>query len=369
MDRIIEVKVGGNYIRKDKKTAGVRGEYEVAILRIEFDESWDEYEKRITFWDAKGLNPTFRALDATRLENHTQSKRVFLVPIPEKPMSEAGEMTFVIDGFVSIYNQDGSVERKKQRSMADKLEVKYAPVSADAGEPTTPEATIVDQMMSELGRINDSILEAVDAKEDILNMTVSSETLTPDEVAFVIRSDNDGVPHLLFGIPKGDTGDSGVYIGSSEPTDPAVNVWIAPDGEETVLIGESAYEIALADGFEGTEEEWLESLHGDDYVLTDSDIEEIADLVEEHTSEITVILTASGWEGTAAPYMQTVNVDGMAADTQGTVFVSESATDEQYNAAMYAMLRKTAQGTNSITLKAYGEKPTIDIPLTVRIGG
>lgn len=229
MDRIIEVKVGGNYIRKDKKTAGVRGEYEVAILRIEFDESWDEYEKRITFWDAKGLNPTFRALDATRLENHTQSKRVFLIPIPEKPMSEAGEMTFVIDGFVSIYNQDGSVERKKQRSMADKLEVKYAPVSADAGEPTTPEATIVDQMMSELGRIEDKILEAVDAKEDILNMTVSSETLTPDEVAFVIRSDHDGVPHLHFGLPKGDTGDSGVHIGDEAPSDPVKNVWISPD--------------------------------------------------------------------------------------------------------------------------------------------
>lgn len=360
MDRIIEVKVGGNYIRKDKKTAGVRGEYEVAILRIEFDESWDEYEKSITFWDARGLRPVFRELDATRLENHAQSKRVFLVPIPEEPMAVAGDMTFVIDGIV---------EGKKQRSMSDKLEVKDAPMSGDAVPPVEPTPSDVEQMRLELARINDSILEAVDAKEDILNMTVSSETLTPDEVAFVIRSDHDGVPHLLFGIPKGDTGNSGVYIGSSEPTDPAVNVWIAPDGEETVLIGESAYEIALADGFEGTEEEWLESLHGDDYVLTDSDIEEIADLVEEHTSEITVILTASGWEGTAAPYMQTVNVDGMAADTQGTVFVSELATDEQYNAAMYAMLRKTAQGTNSITLKAYGEKPTIDIPLTVRIGG
>lgn len=30
---------------------------------------------------------------------------------------------------------------------------------------------------------------------------------------------------------KGDTGDSGVYIGTQEPEDPAVRVWIQPDGQ------------------------------------------------------------------------------------------------------------------------------------------
>lgn len=46
--------------------------------------------------------------------------------------------------------------------------------------------------------------------------------------------------------------------------------------------GKSAYEIALANGFDGTETEWLESLQGDKgdaYVLTDSDKREIADMV------------------------------------------------------------------------------------------
>jgi hypothetical protein len=267
MDRIVEVKVGGNYIRKDKKTAGVRGEYEVAILRIEFDKSWDEYEKRITFWDARGERPVYRELDATRLENHTQSERVFLVPIPEEPMAVAGDMTFVIDGIV-----DG----KKQRSMSDKLEVKDAPIPDDAKEPTEPTPSDVEQMRLELGRIKDSILEAVDAKEDILNMTVSSETLTPDEVAFVIRSDHDGVPHLLFGIPKGDTGDSGVYIGDEAPSDPEKNVWINPSASKLILMirneqgewveipaitGKSAYEIAIDYGFIGTEAEWNDAVN------------------------------------------------------------------------------------------------------------
>lgn len=44
----------------------------------------------------------------------------------------------------------------------------------------------------------------------------------------------------------------------------------------------SAYAIAQAHGFVGTEEEWLESLHGkdgNDYILTDNDKSEICDLV------------------------------------------------------------------------------------------
>ena len=39
--------------------------------------------------------------------------------------------------------------------------------------------------------------------------------------------------------------------------------------------GKSAYEIALKNGFEGTEEEWLKSLHGKDYIITPEDKKEI----------------------------------------------------------------------------------------------
>ena len=49
--------------------------------------------------------------------------------------------------------------------------------------------------------------------------------------------------------------------------------------------GKSAYQIAVENGFIGTEAEWLESLKGDtgaagnDYVLTDTDKTEIANIV------------------------------------------------------------------------------------------
>ena len=60
---------------------------------------------------------------------------------------------------------------------------------------------------------------------------------------------------------KGNKGDSGVYMGSVEPTDPNVVVWVNPDGEADSL----------------------------DYILTDEDKNEIADIVKE---EVPFVKTA-----------------------------------------------------------------------------
>lgn len=56
--------------------------------------------------------------------------------------------------------------------------------------------------------------------------------------------------------------------------------------------GKSAYEVALANGFDGTETEWLESLQGDKgdkgdaYFITDLDKQEIADMVSAIVSDV-----------------------------------------------------------------------------------
>lgn len=82
---------------------------------------------------------------------------------------------------------------------------------------------------------------------------------------------------------------------------------------------------------------------------------------------IAAALTAVGWTGTTPPYTQTVAVGAVAIESGGSVYVAESATDEQYTAALGAQLRKTAQADGSITVKAYGDKPSVDIPITVEV--
>ena len=46
--------------------------------------------------------------------------------------------------------------------------------------------------------------------------------------------------------------------------------------ENAIAQAKNAYQIAVENGFEGTVEEWLESLKGQDYVLTENDRHEIA---------------------------------------------------------------------------------------------
>lgn len=152
MDRIINVKVGGNYISKDSKNAGVRGEANVTKLRITFDEGWDGFTKTITFWNARGLNPVVIDL----LPHLAESSLVYLVPIPAEPMEIAGELTFVIEG---------TVNDKVQRSFEDKLEVKDASIATNAGQPVPPTESELKQLSGEIEQIKGDILVARDAKE------------------------------------------------------------------------------------------------------------------------------------------------------------------------------------------------------------
>jgi hypothetical protein len=276
MDRIIEVKVCGNHITKDNKYAGVQGEANVTQMRITFDEGWDGFSKTITFFNAYGNNPV-SVLIVT--PENPENIRTYLVAIPMEPLMYAGTMTFVLDG---------TKDDKIQRSVSDELEVKDCPATDGAVNAKDPTTEVVKQLQEEIAKINEGINEAYEAKESIQNMTVSCETLAPGAEATVNKSENDGIVNLHYGIPegeKGDTGDSGVYIGDTEPTDPVKNVWIAPTGQPNypavvasdewqadvlkikndkgewinipAITGESAYELAVRDGFSGTEEEWL----------------------------------------------------------------------------------------------------------------
>lgn len=61
--------------------------------------------------------------------------------------------------------------------------------------------------------------------------------------------------------------------------------------ETAIAQAKNAYQIAIENGFVGTESEWLESLNGKDYVLTNTDKAEIANIViNEYDSSLMAIL-------------------------------------------------------------------------------
>ena len=80
------------------------------------------------------------------------------------------------------------------------------------------------------------------AAKKIDDMTVTATGLAPGEAPTAVLTDKDGHYNLALGLTKGDTGDSGVYMGEEEPTDPDVNVWIKPSGTPSGVVDNVARE-------------------------------------------------------------------------------------------------------------------------------
>ena len=145
MDRIIEVKINGNYLTKDNKNAGVVGEANATALRIEFDEGWDGYAKTITWIDARGENPTGVVLTYDKLESIADSTRVYLTLIPGEVLTLAGEIMFAVDGYLN---------GKRQRSVYGKLVVRPGDVFTTLEDVTPSQAeqlqTQIEAIMPDL---------------------------------------------------------------------------------------------------------------------------------------------------------------------------------------------------------------------------
>lgn len=85
------------------------------------------------------------------------------------------------------------------------------------------------------------------------------------------------------------------------------------------------------------------------------------------TSSIEVVLEAANWTGTSAPYSMTLTNSEFLNAIDGIMSLSQSCTSEQILSATNARICITSQDGDTITLSAYGIKPTVDIPVTILI--
>lgn len=83
------------------------------------------------------------------------------------------------------------------------------------------------------------------------------------------------------------------------------------------------------------------------------------------TSIQTEVTLSSDWMGAEAPYTQIVSVNGVTSGSIVDIDVAGSVTAEQLDAYISARIIDGGQSEGSITLKAFGEKPAVTIPLKV----
>lgn len=106
--------------------------------------------------------------------------------------------------------------------------------------------------------------------------------------------------------------------------------------------GTSAYQAAVAGGYTGTEADFNERLAKGVFVGTGTAL-------------------ATGWTG----QQNTVAITGLPASITGIVGVSGSAGDDAWQAAVAAVLRPVSQAAGSVTIKALGTPPDVDIPISI----
>jgi hypothetical protein len=84
---------------------------------------------------------------------------------------------------------------------------------------------------------------------------------------------------------------------------------------------------------------------------------------------VTTTLPASAWAGTDAPYSQTISVDGVTATSANEILPGASISASQLELLQLANLQDGGQAAGSITVLAYGGKPTADLPIRVIVRG
>lgn len=80
---------------------------------------------------------------------------------------------------------------------------------------------------------------------------------------------------------------------------------------------------------------------------------------------ISATLLVSAWTGTAEPYTQTLALSDVTASCNGIMCLGQNTTKEQRDVSRTALLSILSQDEGSITIVADGDKPTIDIPITI----
>lgn len=98
----------------------------------------------------------------------------------------------------------------------------------------------------------------------------------------------------------------------------------------------------------------------DGTVLTHADLGVVAP-----SSVVMATLSAANWSGDAAPYTYALTVSGVTATSHQELLPAVDITTDQLEALQAANIQDGGQAADTITLNAYGDKPTIDLPIRI----
>ena len=122
--------------------------------------------------------------------------------------------------------------------------------------------------------------------------------------------------------------------------------------------GQSAYEIAVDNGYIGTEEEWLASLKGIDGTTT----------IQTTKIDKTCTFLATGWSDTV-PYTQTVAVEDITEsfNPRIDIIISDNVVTGKKEEIAFSYVTKVTTGDGILTAYCYETKPDVDLNIMIEV--
>lgn len=84
---------------------------------------------------------------------------------------------------------------------------------------------------------------------------------------------------------------------------------------------------------------------------------------------LSLTIPASGWAGSSAPFTNTITATGVTETNWLELTTPAGITADQIEALASANIKQIGQANDSLTFYAHGDKPAIDMPITVIIRG
>ena len=82
-----------------------------------------------------------------------------------------------------------------------------------------------------------------------------------------------------------------------------------------------------------------------------------------------VTLSTSSWSGSTAPFTYVIGLSsiGLTGNSQIDISPGVNASNDQYKALLAASLCGGSISGNNLTIKAFGQKPSINIPIVITV--
>lgn len=213
----------------------------------------------------------------------------------------------------------------------------------------------------------DNVVAQLDLIERDLTVKVITGTPSANPVAPTLTR-NDDVYELLLATVQVDSGVT--TISQSKITDKRSDTSVCGWTTGTLQQIEATsffeqYTLAFNEWF-ATIKDILDDETASQLVTACEDLEENK---ADKSSIVDYTILSSGWSGTSVPYTYTATITGVTPTSMQEIIPSTSITQAQLEALQGANIVDGGQADNTIYLKAWGDKPTVNIPVRVVLRG